>query len=157
MASSSRFGCLAKILIAITLLATCLTFARFAMFAYAGFPTTHATDSENTKSLIDELNLPFGIRIDSHKSYLNSPRYRCHYFKILTTEGVPEGFFNYESTFISKENFEERHQSIWPDLNVSLWSESGDIYWRGKTVKYGNVEMFFCKKSNVLFVLYVRY
>ena len=157
MARSSNFSCLAKLLVAITLLAACLSLARFALDGLSGFPRTHSPESSYTKGLIDEINLPFKNRIDNHKSYLTSPRYRSHHFKILTTGGVPDSFFNYESILISGENFGERHQSIWPDLDVLSWSENGDIYWRRTTVEHGNVHLYFCNKSDVLFVTYYRY
>jgi len=157
MARSSNFSCLAKLLVAITLLAACLSLARFALDGLSGFPRTHSPESSYTKGLIDEINLPFKNRIDNHKSYLTSPRYRSHHFKILTRGGVPDSFFNYESTLISEENFGEEYQSIWPDLDVLSWSENGDIYFRRTSVKHGNVHLCFCKKSDVLFVSYYRY
>lgn len=156
MDKQSNFSFLAKALLAATSLAMCFVLGRFVVRAFSGFPVTVSSDSPSSNKVISELDLPFSVRVASHKTYSFSPRYRSHFVRISAIDGIPDSLVNYECTTQSPELFWEQYELDQFDLADPIWNGSKEIFRLRKTIKFGNADVYFSKKTNVLLVVYYR-
>jgi len=156
VAKSSNLSFLAKALVVATSLAMCLVLGRFLADAFSGFPSTISSDSLSAKEVISELDISFPIRVDSYKTYLFTPRYKSHYFRISAVDGIPDSLVNYECTLQSPERLWEQYELDQFDLVDPIWIGNKEIFRLRKTIKFGNADFYFCKKTNVLLVVYYR-